>query len=398
MVEELRKRFNERFSTETYQKFLAEIKSQFNYQQPFRIAETPAFISKSFYGMVEEACAKLIEVIASPDYKSRTEASFHENTLRVPNETDKPLFLVFDFGVCSDENGNLIPQLIELQGFPSLYNFQNLLADTFRKVYPELNSLKNLPSGLTSEEYHELLNQAILGGHRPENVVLLEIEPDQQATAIDFYCARKDHGIKLLCVTDMFAEGDQLFYSDDSGQKIQVKRIYNRVIFDELERRPDLNLRFDFTKPYDVEWAGHPNWFYRISKFSLPLFSSRYVPETHYLDQIDEYPHDLENFVLKPLYSFAGAGVELHITRERLDVIENRENYILQRKVHYEPVIQTPDIPAKMELRVMLLWLPDEERPRIVNNLVRLSKGEMIGVKYNKDKTWVGGTVGFFEV
>lgn len=397
MVEELRNRFNKHFSQATYEQFLAEIHSQFNYKQPFRIAETPAFIPKSFYGMVEEACDQLVDVIASPDYKKRTEASFHENTLRVPNETDKPLFLVFDFGVCSDETGKLLPQLIELQGFPSLYNFQNLLADTFRKIYPELDSLKNLPSGLTSEEYYKLLDQAILAGHDPENVVLLEIEPDKQATAIDFYCARKDHGIKLLCMTDMFAEGDQLFYSDDSGQKIQVKRIYNRVIFDELERRPDLILRFDFAKAYDVEWAGHPNWFYRISKFSLPLFNSPYVPETHYLDQITEYPADLENYVLKPLYSFAGAGVELHITRERLDEIKNKENYILQRKVNYEPVIQTPDIPAKMELRVMLLWLPDEDRPRIVNNLVRLSKGEMIGVKYNKDKTWVGGTVGFFE-
>lgn len=397
MIEQVRKQFNDEFSKESYQRFLDKIAAQFHYSPPFRIAETPAFIPKAFYSMVQKACDQLVEVIAAPDYMSLTEASFHENTLRVPDETEKPLFLVFDFGVCRAENGEIVPQLIELQGFPSLYNFQVLLAKTFHEVYPELKGMSNFPKGLNEQGYFKLLKKAIVAEHDPKNVVLLEIEPEKQATAIDFFCAQKDLGIQLLCVSEMFEEGNKLYYLNEKKEKVRVKRIYNRVIFDELERRSDLKLQFDFAKSYEVEWAGHPNWFYRVSKFSLPLFNSPYVPETFYLDQIDIFPVDLENYVLKPLYSFAGAGVELHITAERLHEIKNKENYILQRKVNYEPVIETEDIPAKMELRVMMIWLPEEERPRVVNNLVRLSKGEMIGVKYNKDKTWVGGTIGFFE-
>jgi len=146
----------------------------------------------------------------------------------------------------------------------------------------------------------------------------------------------------------------------------------------------------------DVEWVGHPNWFFRISKFTMPLLSGKYVPESFYLDQIEEYPVDLENYVLKPLYSFAGMGVNLHITSDALDKITDRENYILQRKVQYAPVIETPTGPAKFEIRMLMVWEKDESRPKVINNLIRVSKGEMVGVRYNKDKDWVGASVGFF--
>ena len=101
--------------------------------------------------------------------------------------------------------------------------------------------------------------------------------------------------------------------------------------------------------------------------------------------------------MLKPLYSFAGTGVIIHINRFDLDAIQDPENYILQRKVEYAPVVPTPDVPAKAEVRMMMLWERGAERPYLVNNLVRLSKGQMVGVRYNKDKVWVGGSVGFFR-
>lgn len=397
MIEKLRKQFNQKFTEKQYKAFLNDIYSQFNHQTPFRIAETPVIIPKALKSQILEACDQLIDVIVAEDFKVKTEASFHENTLRVPNETEKPLFLQFDFGICKDENGSILPQLIELQGFPSLYHFQDLLASTVQSHYDLPSELSPYPMAQTRSDYQAILKEAVLGGHSPEHVVLLEIEPEQQATAIDFFCAKKELGIELLCVSKMFEEGNQLFYINSLGEKVKIKRIYNRVIYDELDRRPDLKLQFDFAKSYDVEWAGHPNWFYRISKFSLPLFDSPYVPDTHYLDQLKELPSDLEHYVLKPLYSFAGAGVELHLTAERLEQVENKVDYILQKKVNYAPIIETLDVPAKMEIRIMMIWLPDESRPKIVNNLVRLSKGEMIGVKYNHDKTWVGGTIGFFE-
>ena len=231
----------------------------------------------------------------------------------------------------------------------------------------------------------------------PKHVVLLEIEPELQNTYIDMLSTSVELEIPVVCVTEVIKEGRQLFYTNKSGEKIRIEKIYNRVIFDELYQRPDLKLNFKFTDDLDVEWIGHPNWFYRISKYIMPYLVNKYVPETYFLHELKEIPADLENYVLKPLFSFAGAGVIIDVTREDIDQIQDKSNYILQRKVTYEPVLKSPNDPVKVEIRMLMLWPKEVEKPFIVNNLVRLSKGKMIGVKYNKDKDWVGGSVGFFE-
>lgn len=188
-----------------------------------------------------------------------------------------------------------------------------------------------------------------------------------------------------------------MYYINENGKKVKILKIYNRIIFDELFQRTDLKCEFDFQDEVDIEWIGHPNWFYRISKFTMPLLKGDFVPKSYYLDQLTSIPKDLENYVLKPLYSFAGAGVQIHVTQQMIDEITNKENYLLQEKVAYAPVIQTLDVPAKCEVRMMLLHNSKTNKTEIVSNLVRLSKGEMVGVKYNKDKTWVGGSTAFFE-
>jgi hypothetical protein len=148
-----------------------------------------------------------------------------------------------------------------------------------------------------------------------------------------------------------------------------------------------------------VEWAGHPNWFFYISKYTMPFLKGAAVPDCKLLDAYGTLPQDLENYVLKPLFSFSGSGVIFHVTLQDIERIpdQERKNYMLQRKVHYEPVIQAPDGLVKAEVRLLYLWEDGAARPELVTNLARLSRGEMIGVKYNKDKTWVGGTVCFFE-
>src|SRR5690606_5975673 len=251
--------------------------------------------------------------------------------------------------------------------------------------------------GHNSESFIDLLRQEIVGNTNPEQVVLLEIEPEKQATAIDFYCTQKALGIKILCISKLIKKGKSLFYVNDAGNEVQILKIYNRIIFDELYQRPDLQRSFNFTDEVDVEWIGHPNWFYRISKYTMPLLSGPFVPNCFYLDKLEKLPTDLENYVLKPLYSFAGAGVEIHVTPEMIVGIEDKSNYLLQEKVSYAPIIETMDVPAKCEIRMMLLHNSKTNKTEVVSNLVRLSKGEMIGVKYNKDKTWVGGSTGFFE-
>jgi hypothetical protein len=199
-----------------------------------------------------------------------------------------------------------------------------------------------------------------------------------------------------VCITEVRKEGRQLYYERD-GRRIPIRRIYNRIIFDELERYPDLQTEFRLTDDVDVTWVGHPNWFFRISKYTLPLLSSPYIPPSYYLDQLETYPDDLENYVLKPLFSFAGAGVKLDVTAAELDAIQDKGNYLLQRKVQYEPVIQSPDGLVKCEIRMLYVWPEAGARPTLITNLARLSRGAMIGVDFNKNKDWVGGTVGLFE-
>lgn len=397
MIKPYRSAFNEHFTKEKYEAMLDDIAAQFNYRPPFRISETPIFIPALLKKRLLEACHEINEVICQPNFKELTKDAIKHPMLQVPGENYNSSFTQMDFGVCIDENGDLMPQLIEIQGFPSLYFFQDLLARTYIKHYDIPDRFSVHLNGIRRDEYVEKLREEIVGDSDPKQVVLLEIEPEKQNTYIDFLCTEKMLGIKVLCITKMKKRGKELFYDDEHGKEIKILRIYNRVIFDELDQMPDLKREFYFKDDVDVTWVGHPNWFFRISKYTMPLLKSKYVPECLYLDKVEEYPSDLQNYVLKPLYSFAGSGVRLNVSADELDKIEDRDNYILQRRVNYEPIIQTPDVPAKCEIRMMSLWNRKTGKAEVVNNLIRLSKGEMIGVKYNKDKEWVGASVGFFE-
>lgn len=398
MIASLRHTFNAQFTEDKYVGMLADIGAQFNYTPNFKISETPVFIPKELKMKLVEACEDIMKVIDQPNFKELTEGAFFKDTMKVPNEDDHSKFIQLDFGVCLDDKGNLTPKLIELQGFPSLYFFQELLGGMYRKHYDGIpEDFSQHLHGLTSKEYIELLRTEIVGDTNPKQVILLEIEPEKQATAIDFYATEALLGIKVLCISKLIKRGKQLFYKDDNGKDVQVVKIYNRIIFDELDQRPDLVRDYDFKDDVDVEWIGHPNWFFRISKYTMPLLKGDYVPKSYYLDQLETIPSDLENYVLKPLYSFAGAGVQIHVDKAMIDAVEDKSNYLLQEKVAYAPIIKTMDDPAKCEIRMMLLHNGTTNKTQIVSNLMRLSKGEMVGVKYNKDKTWVGGSTGFFE-
>lgn len=395
MIESFRTRFNAEFSTENYQAFLADIASDFEYAPTFRIAETPFFIPKSLSKQILEASQGVIDFVKRPDFKTLTQRSIELNTA-VPNEDAHTQFLAIDFGVCQ-ENGQIVPKLIEVQGFPSIFNFQFNLHRKILTYYPFLKALSPYPDGVDESVYLSLLTEVILGKYDPHEVVLLEIEPEKQNTKIDFYYAKRDLGIPIVCVTAVVKKGKQLFYTNSSGEQVRIRRIYNRVIFDELDLRKDLRLDFSFEEDLDVEWAGHPNWYTRISKFILPYLHGPYFIETKLLSELESIPEDLENYVLKPLFSFSGAGVIFHVKREDVEAIAEKDLYILQKKVHYAPVVKSPDGQVKVEVRVLCLWPEKDENPTIVGNLVRLSRGEMIGVKFNKDKDWVGGTIGLFE-
>ena len=361
----------------------------------FRNAETPIFIPKDFTAKMLNACEDIIDVIVDPKFKAITERGIPAN-VKVPNENSHTQFLVFDFGICENETGELEPQLIEMQGFPTLYAFQAFHSELTAEYADLPGNFSAYLNGYTKETYIQLLKEIIVGDFDPKNVILLEIFPEQQKTRIDFYCTEQLLGIKTICLTKLIAEGNKLFY-DNNGVKTEVKRIYNRLIFDDLQKQEGLGDIVDLTKDYDVEWVPHPNWFYRISKFTLPFIENPYVPQTYFLNELKQMPADLENYVLKPLFSFAGMGVVIDVTMEDIDAVKDPENWILQKKVKYADVIKTPDGPAKAEIRLFYFWKDGWDRPKGVHNLSRLSKGKMIGTRYNKDKEWVGGTVAFFE-
>ncbi len=398
MQPEVRREYNRQFTQERYQAFKDTITQSVDHEPPFRIAETPVFIPKSLKYLLVEACGEINQIVCDPNFKQRTDDAIKHPTLKVPGEDYHTRFLQMDFGICLDENGRPIPQLIELQGFPSLYFFQELLSKSYREHFYIPDDYSVFVDDLDQQSYIELLRKVIVGDNDPKNVVLLEVEPEKQVTYIDFLRAHQLLGIKVLCITKLKKDHKKLYYLDHKGRKIPVYKIYNRVIFDELNKRQDLKREFYFKDEVDVEWVGHPNWFFRISKYIMPMLNgSRFVPRCLYLDQVDKYPENLSDYVLKPLYSFAGSGVQLNVTPDLLDQLKDKGNYILQKRVEYHPFPIALNGEVKVEIRMLMIWEHGEPTARIVNNLVRLSKGAMIGVKYNKNKDWVGASVGFFE-
>src|SRR5260370_15048342 len=318
-------------------------------------------------------------------------ASANPSGLEVPNESGHPEFLIVDLAVC-EEGHRLVPRLIEMQAFPSLFGFQFLLLGCMRKTFPAIpRSWTSSFGGIKDEQYLDILRRTILADSKLENVILLEIEPEKQKTRIDFSATELLLGIQSVCVTKIKKRGRQLFYNRD-GTETRIDRIYNRVIFDELERRPGIILQFSFQDELDVAWVAHPNWYYRISKHSLPFIKTAHTSPAFFAD---EFPADelIDDYVLKPLYSFAGLGVDMEPTREKLDALKHPHQWILQKKVEYASFVLTVDsLKSKAELRMMFIWLEKGE-PVLVNNLVRMSQGTMMGVDFNKDKTWVGSSI-----
>jgi hypothetical protein len=397
MIPSIRQQYNRQFTEEKYKAYLQSLDELYPGHLQFRIAETPVFVPKAFSEKILSACESIIHKVNTPEYRQHSEKAIPPH-LRVPNEDEQPHFIAFDFGVCLNAQGELEPQLIEMQGFPSMFSWQVVHPEAHHRHFEWTQGFDIYLNGYNHEKYVQLLREIIVGDCDVENVILLEIFPEKQKTRVDFYATEQLIGIKAVCLTKLIQEGRHLYY-EDNGRKIKIHRIYNRLIFDDLfQQAPEVQEKGKIMmQDLDVTWVPHPNWFYRYSKFTLPFIDHPYVPETRFLNALDTLPLDLENYVVKPLFSFAGQGVIIDVTKEAIEEIEDPENWIIQRKVQYAAVIETPEEPAKCEIRIFYFLPPGADRPIAVNNLARLSKGKMIGVRYNVDKTWVGGTFCLFE-
>ncbi len=390
-----RARFNASFTQDQYEALVRAVNEKEFWPAGFRISETPIFLTAEFTEEITRAARELLAQVQTPAFREHAQDAIPPK-LVVPNENPHPLFISVDFAICRGADGRLTPRLIELQGFPSLYSYQLFFWRCLQETFPDLPSnWQPFFSGLDETSYLELLRSVIVGPADPENVILLEIEPEKQKTRIDFAASESGLGVHPVCLTSIRKRGRQLFY-EHKGREIRIERIYNRVIFDELLRRPDLRPGFDFREELDVQWVGHPNWYFRISKHSLPFLQSAHTSPAYFAD---EFPAEaaIDDYVLKPLYSFAGLGVEMDPTREKLVALEDPHAWILQHKVNYADFIPTTDgHRSKAEIRMMFLW-PEEGDPILVNNLLRMSQGRMMGVDFNKEKTWVGSSIALHE-
>lgn len=397
MIRELRERFNHQYSDATYRAICASLESASGTAIEFRIAETPLFIPNDVAARVARLAEGILLRAATPELQRVGETAIPAEW-RYAGETEKPLFAAVDFAITGSVEAPEF-KLIELQGFPSLYHYQPLFSATLRDAYglpTSMNGMFDPVFGL--DRYYHVLHSAIVADEDPNEVVLLEVDPHHQKTRCDFYLAATQHGIRIVDIRDVFAVGNELFYRDNGGVRRRIRRIYNRSIVDELARK-QVALQFDVTQAYTITWAGHPNWYFRISKILLPhlVGTNEAVPNAFYLDEADHASLDLSRYVLKPLFSFAGLGVNVHPTAEDIDRIPTaeRHNWLLQEKVDYADVIHTPTGDGvRAELRALLVWLPEWASPKAMHTLVRLTRGKMIGVDFNKGLDWVGSSCG----
>jgi hypothetical protein len=393
MIPSLRQSFNAKYKPEKYPELLTLLAQRCGVEIGFRVSETPCFLAPALLKrMADDGQALIRQLVDSPEYHARSSESIPAE-FNVPRESPHPMFMQVDFGLVRNSVGELEPKLVELQAFPSLYAYQPILARSFMDVYGLDPRLRYLLGGLDSASYLKLLQRAIVADQDPENVILMEIDPQHQKTLPDFLLTEKLLGIRTVDITTIKKDGSRLYWVD-AGRQVPIKRIYNRTIVDELQRK-GTKLAFDFRDDLEVEWAGHPNWYFRISKYSIPYLKHASVPKTWFLDRLEQVPDDLENYALKPLYSFAGLGVVIAPKKEDVAAVprERRSQYILQERLHFEPVIETPFGGTKVEVRMMYVWV-DELTP--VLTILRMGRGLMMGVDHNRDMAWVGSAAGLY--
>ena len=393
MIPELRRAFNASWNEQRYANFLTTLERRVGVSIDFPISETACFFPQRLISELAETGEELVRQAMAGE-AGQAAARVVPPRFRGTRIGAVPTFAQVDFGLTRAADGTLVPKLVELQAFPSLYGFQIALADAYRSAFELSGDLSPYLSGLDVESYHALLGETIVGGADPAEVVLMEIEPDRQKTRPDFVMTEQLWGVKAIDTAAVIQEGRRLFYRRN-GRQTPIRRIYNRVIPDELERK-QIALPFDYRDDLDVEWLGHPEWYFRISKFSIPWLRHPSVPQTWFLHETTSLPLPRERLLLKPLFSFAGGGIVFAPTDEQLAAIpeDRRHDFILQERIAFEPVIETPHGPTQAEIRMMYVWT---DRLRPVLPLVRMGRGKMMGVDHNKGLRWVGASAGFVQ-
>ncbi|MCE2504657.1 MAG: hypothetical protein J4G05_11475 [Chlorobi bacterium] len=396
MIKELREQFNRDFNDEIFSSFLRRLDDRVRLKIQFRVCETPLFVPKHVQQTCEETAVELALRLHEPEYLALSDRTLHPK-IEVAGQPDHASFIAVDFAMTYDTENRIKPMLVEIQGFPSLMGYQLFLAELAQEHFALSPDLEYINGGNTRPQFIDLLRRTVVAHHDPENVILMDFNPWHQKTCPDFYAIKELLGIEVIDIRHIVKQGKHLFYKNENGSLIPISRIFNRSIVDELERE-QVAIPFNWNDDLYVEWAGHPNWFFRISKFSSPYLDHPLVPSSWFLHELDEYPEPLDRYVLKPLFSFAGSGVIIGPTRDDLDAIpeDKRSNYLLQERIDFAGVVDTPYGGTRAEFRVMLLWPPEDEQPRPVMGLMRMGRGDKMGVDQNTDMRWIGASCNFF--
>ena len=418
MIPELRTPFNSKFSNHAYSELLGDLSRRCGGPIPFRVAETPIFVRKTLLNeLAGEGAGLACYLITDRNHLDAARRAIPTG-FEVASETAHPNFLTADFALIRTGAGELVPRLVEIQAFPSVFAYQAELSNAYLAAFDLPQTLGIFLGDLDEASYWDLFRRTVVGRHDPENVVLAEVDPLHQKTYPDFHVTSQRLGIPIVDIARIEPAGNKLTYRDEAGRVIPIDRIYNRAIADELIAR-QVRLSFDLSRTWDVEWAGHPNWYFLISKFSIPWLSrsKRFpvVPPAVFVDDYLDGPgreflaesgvplpergrdsiyHDL---LLKPLFSFAGKGIEFEPSQARLEEIprDERSGYLLQQRMRFEPAIATPFGLTQAEIRILYLW-PDHGDLTPALSLVRLGRGKMMGVDQNKNLEWVGGSAAFY--
>ena len=424
MIEQLRREFLAGFHLQAYQELLVELERTCGTPIRFRVAETPVFFPSSLLENLAETGRELTErLLASQPYLAAAEQEIPPG-YRVAGRSLHPNFMTADFALVRGRSGELEPRLVELQAFPSVFGYQAELAKGYRRAFGLDPNLEIFLSGLTEEGYWNLLRETIVGRHDPSEVVLTEVDPENQKTLPDFRVTAHRLGIAVVDITRLEAVGRRLAYRDASGRQVLIRRIYNRAIADEMMAR-QIRPGVDLEAEWDVEWAGHPNWYFRVSKFALPWLSGTVsggdvkahacVPPAAFLDdflggagylalqqagvplpELTQSETVFEHLLLKPLYSFAGKGIVFSPTLAELQSIspKERRQYLVQQRMQFEPTVETPAGRTQAEIRILYAW-PEDGAMTAAISLVRLGRGRMMGVDHNRDLEWVGASAAF---
>lgn len=400
MIPSIRAAFNAQFTVDAYQQYLSFLNAPFKDSIPFRIAETPVFIDQAFKKQLLDAGEYICQYITDPNFSAKTIRSI-PNGMNIPGEKAFPECMVIDFAIAEGIGGTIQPQLIELQGFPSLFAFELLQAQALALAYDMPKGFSPFLNGYNETSYLKFLKTMVLGD-QGKHTILLEIKPFEQKTKLDLLLTEAWLNVPIVCLSEIYLKGKTLFYQKNDVE-CKIERIYNRVVYDELmQQAPNFIAQFNLLEQAEaISWVNHPHHFFRISKYILPLLNHPAIPEAYLLSDWKKNQAilglDLSAYICKPLFSFGGRGVLLDPTYEILNAINDPESWVLQKKVLYAAAIQTPSGPSKAEIRLFYFWDKQLNRYVATNNLTRISKGTMIGVSYNDTDTWIGGSISYFE-